>query len=164
MKKVALGKVVKLHGIRGEMKVSTKFDNDFNIKNIKKVYNENEDEFEVSRVFKVNDGIVFGLANIDLESSRKFIGKMLYIDRELVENKILFEDLKGSDVYADEKLIGKIVDVGDYGSAEVIFVKKIDGKELIFPNVKGIIKSFSIDEKKLCLERSKLCEVCDYED
>ena len=164
MKKVALGKVVKLHGIRGEMKVSTKFDKDFDISAIKKVYNDSDDEFGVSRIFKVNDGVVFGLAGIDLESARKFVGKTFYIDRELVENKILFEDLKGSDVLVDEKVIGKVVDVQDYGSAEVIFVKKTDGKELMFPNIKGIIEKFDVDEKKLSISKAKLCEVSDYED
>ena len=58
-------------------------------------------------------------------------------------HKFLFEDLKHSDVYLDNgELIGKVTDVQDFGSAEVISVIQTSGKELMFPNVSGIIISF----------------------
>lgn len=164
MKKVLLGKIVKLHGIKGEMKVSTSFDKDFDVKNIKVVFDENENEYAVNRVFKVTDGVVFGLENVDLSKAQSFVGKSLYIDRAVVGEKILFEDLKGSEVFVSNKLVGKVVDVQDYGSAEVVYVKKSDGSELIFPCVKGIIESFDEENKKLCLNKTKLKEVSDYED
>ncbi len=164
MNKVLLGRVVKLHGYKGEIKVSTKLDKDFDIKSIKQVYDESENCFNVLRAFKVPDGIVFSLENINLELAKTYIGKNLFISREVVADKILFEDLKASSVYVGEKLVGKVFDVGDYGSAEVIFVKKTDGTELIFPNVAGIIETFNLEQKRLNLNSNKLKEVSDYED
>ena len=37
MELVSLGKVVKLHGYLGQMKINTKYDKDFSIKNITKI-------------------------------------------------------------------------------------------------------------------------------
>ena len=60
--------------------------------------------------------------------------------------------------------LGKITDVQDYGAAEVISVLTVNGKELMFPNVKGVIVSFDYKEKKLVLNKTKFKEVADYED
>ena len=40
MEKIELGKVVRLHGYLGQMKVATKYDKDFNIKSIKQIIDE----------------------------------------------------------------------------------------------------------------------------
>jgi len=165
MEKIELGKVVRLHGYLGQMKVATKYDKDFNIKDIKKIIDENDNEFNVVKIFQTKDGVVVALDGVDLEKSKTYIGKMLYINREVVGDKILIEDLKGSEVYLeDERLIGKITDVEDYGTAEVFFVKTEKNKEIMFPNVKGLIKEFDHNNKKLIVIKSKLDEVCDYED
>lgn len=164
MENAKLGKVVKLHGFRGEMKVSTKYDSDFDIKNIKSVFDETGAEFEISRIFKVPDGVVFGLAGVDLEKAKTYVNKNFYVSREILTGKILFEDLKNSNVYAGEKLIGKVVDVQDYGAAEVIFVMQENKEELMFPNVNGIIEKFDLETKSLHLNSNKLKEVSDYED
>lgn len=161
---VLLGKVVKLHGYKGQMKVATKFDKDFDIVAIKTIYDKNEDSYEVERIFKVPDGVAIGLKNVDLEKAKTFINQSLFIDREVLKGKILFEDIKGSNVFADEKNIGKVVDVQDYGSAEVIYVKRDDGRELLFPNVDNVIENFDFENKKLTLNVAKLKEVSDYED
>ncbi len=164
MKKFELGKVVKLHGIKGQMKISTKFDKDFDLSLLTKIYNEAEEEFAVKRIFKKPDGVVVELDDIDLEKAKNYIGKYFYVDAELFKDKILIEELKSSDVIVNEKNIGKVFDVQDYGAAEVIFVKDSSGKELIFPNVKGVIESFDKDKRELKLNKSKLQEVSDYED
>ena len=92
------------------------------------------------------------------------IGKFFFMDRSLVEGKVLIEDLKGSVVcFEDGTEIGKVVDIQDYGSAEVFYVQLLDGRELLFPNVKGIIVSFDYHTKKLVVDKSKLKEVSDYE-
>lgn len=164
MKKFELGKVVKLHGVKGQMKISTKFDKDFDLSILTKLYNEAEEDFEVKRIFQKPDGVVVELDGIDLEKAKTYIGKRFYVDAELFKDKILIEELKGSAVFVDEKIIGKVFDVGDYGAAEVIFIKDENGKEIIFPNVKGVIENFDKDKRELKLNKSKLQEVSDYED
>lgn len=163
MEKVCLGKVVKLHGYMGEMKISTQYDKDFDIKQIKFLYDENDNEYKVKRIFKYTNGVVAGLEGIDLEKAKTFVGRSLYISRELAKSKILFEDLKGSKVLLENgNEIGTITDVQDYGSAEIIFIKT-NKNELLVPCASGLIVSFDYKEKKLVVSESKLREVSDYE-
>lgn len=165
MEKIALGKLVKLHGFRGEFKMNAKYDDDLNLKQITKMYDENGDEFVIKRLLKNTDGFYVGFENVDLEKAKTMINKMMYIDREIVKDKILIEDLKGSLAYfEDDELIGEITDVQDYGTAEVFFVKSKKGTEIMFPNVKGVIVSFDYKQKKLVVNKEKFREVCDYED
>ncbi len=164
MELVSLGKVVKLHGYLGQMKINTKYDKDFSIKNITKIYN-NGVEYLVNRIFSNTDSIVVGLEGVDLEKAKTFIGKELFIDRSLFAEKILIEDLKDSKIiFEDGSSLGKIIDVQDYGAAEVFYVKQENGKELLFPNVNGVIVSFDYKQKILVVLKNKLKEVADYED
>lgn len=161
---IELGKVVKLHGYLGEVKIATSFDNDFDIKKIESLFDENGNELKVKRIMKSTDGIYVGFVDVGLEQAQKMIGKFFFMDRSLVEGKVLIEDLKGSVVcFEDGTEIGKVVDIQDYGSAEVFYVQLLDGRELLFPNVKGIIVSFDYHTKKLVVDKSKLKEVSDYE-
>lgn len=165
MEKIELGKVVRLHGYLGQMKIATKYDKDFNIKSIKQIIDENDNIFAVTKIFQTKDGLVVALDGIDLEKAKTYIGKMLFVDREIMKDKILIEDLKGSEVILDDGIIlGKISAVEDYGTAEVFFVKTKDNKEIMFPNVKDLIKEFDYKNKKLFIIKTKLKEVCDYED
>jgi len=165
MELIELGKAVKLHGYLGQIKIRTQFDKNFDIKKIDKLYDDNQNEYLITKIFTSKDGIVVALNGIDLETAKTFIGKMFYISREFFKDKILFEDLKGSVVvFEDEKVIGKIFDVQDFGAAEVIYVKTNYGNEILFPSAEGVIKQFDYHNKKLTVDSEKFRQVCDYED
>lgn len=164
MEKIELGKVVRLHGFIGQMKIETKYDKDFDIKKIQTIIDEQDNEFLVQKIFQTSGGVVVLLDGVDNEKAKTFIGKMLYIKRELLGDKILIEDLKNSQVILDDGVVlGKITAVEDYGAAEVFFVKGENKKEIMFPNVKGVIEKFDRQNKKLYVIKTKLKEVCDYE-
>ena len=119
---------------------------------------------KVERIFKNTDGVVVKLEGVELEQAKTYIGKMLYIDRSVMGDKILFEDLKGSMVFfEDETELGKITDVQDYGSAEVITCMMKSGREIMFPNVKDLIVTFDYKQKKMVINLKRLKEVSDYE-
>lgn len=161
---VKLGKVVRLHGIAGEMKISTQMDDDFDLKTLKALFDETGKEFLVKRAFRHDGGLIVGLDGVDLSSAKSLINKNFYIARELVAGKILIEDIIGSDVSVCGKTIGTAFDVQDFGSAEVIFIKLDGGGELLVPNVKGLIENFDLKNKTLKFDEQKLREVSDYED
>ena len=162
MEKVCLGKVVRLHGYLGQMKVRTIYDKDFKIKSIDKIYDKNDNEYEVTKIFQTKDGVVVALGGVGLDKANLFIGSDLYIDRNLVKDRILIEDLKGSEVvFENGTTVGKITEVNDYGAAEVISIKTSGGKEIMFPNVKGLIVKFELEEKKLIVNEQRFKEVTD---
>ena len=165
MDTVKLGKVVKLHGYMGAIKVQTMFDKDFDVKKIHEIFDANENEYKVNRIFEKQGAVVIESAEINLETAKTLIGKEIFVERSLFDGKILFEDLKNSTAFLDDgTVLGKIVDVQDFGAAEVITIALKSGKELMFPNVDGIIKSFDYITKKVILSKQKLLEVSDYED
>lgn len=165
MDKICLGKPVKLHGFRGGLKMNAKYDSDFDTAKVKSMFDEYGNEYIIKRLSKNTDGFYVDFENVDLEKAKTLINKNLYIDREIVAGKVLIEDLKESIVYLEEEMeLGKITDVQDYGAAEVFFVRKTNGKEIMFPNVKGVIVSFDYKQKKLVVNKDKLKEMCDYED
>lgn len=162
MDKIVLGKVVKLHGFLGGFKVATKYDKDFDIKKIEKVFDENGNEFKVNRVFQVKDGLVFMLDCVDGEKAKTFINKNIFVLRSLVAGKILIEDLKGSKVYFEnQKFVGEITDVQDFGSAEVFYLKTEKNSEILFPNVNGVIVNFDLENKILIVNEKRFIEVSD---
>ena len=115
MERICLGKAVKLHGFRGGLKMNAKYDEDFDTKKVKSMFDEEGNEYIISRLSKNTDGFYVDFENVDLEKANKLINKMFYIDREIVAGKILIEDLKESSVYFEgDVLIGKIQDVQDY--------------------------------------------------
>ena len=162
MEKFCFGKIVKLHGVLGQVKIATKLDSGFDLGKITSFFNENDDVFAVNRIFKVTDGVVATLDGVNFETAKSMIGTWLYIDRSLLDGKIMFEDLKGSEVYLDDKtLLGKIVDVQDFGSAEILYVINSSGRELLVPNVPNLIVSYDYKTKKLVIKKSVLSEVCE---
>ena len=164
MDKVELGKVVKLHGYLGLMKINTKYDKGFDIKKIKALYDEADNEFVVNRIFSNTDAVVVGLEGVDLEKAKTNIGKKFYVSRDVVGEKILFEDLKDSTIeFENSEPFGTIVDVQDFGAAEVITFKSNAGREYMFPNAGGVIASFDYKTKKLVVSEEKFRQVCDYE-
>lgn len=164
MEKICLGKVVKLHGYLGEVKMIAQYDDDLDFKKIESMFDENDNEYKVKRIMKNTDGFYIGFEDVDLEKAKALINKQLFIDRNLVAGKILIEDLKGSTIYfEDDSVFGKIDDVQDFGAAEVFYVISTTGREYLFPNVKGVIVSFDYKQKKLVVNKDKLREVCDYE-
>lgn len=160
MEKICIGTAVKLHGYMGQIKVNAKYDADFDLSNIKTIFDEKDTAFEVTRIFKVNDGFVVGLKDVDLAAAKLMINKPLFVSRSLFEGKMLIEDLKNSNVFVNDVCVGKIVDVQDYGAAEVFYMRSNNG-EVLFPNVKGLIESFDYKEKKLVLNEKRFKEVAD---
>lgn len=163
MELVKLGKVVRLHGILGEMKIATKLDDDFDVKKLDYVYAEQQ-AYAVKRAFKHDGGLIVGLDGVDINMAKTFISKEFYIDRNLVSGKVLIEDIKGSSVYIGDKMAGTVTDIQDFGAAEVIYIKTDTGKELLLPNVSGLISKFDRETKVLRLDENKVKEVSDYED
>ena len=89
MEKICLGKVVKLHGFRGGLKMNAKYDDDLDIKKITSMFDKEGNEYPISKLSKNTDGFYVDFSNVDLEKANTLINKEFYIDRTLVEGKIL---------------------------------------------------------------------------
>lgn len=150
MKFINIGKIVNTHGIKGELRILSKFRyKDKVFKNGMKLYiGKSKKEFTINtyRFHKIFDMVTFnGFNNInDVEYLK---GEFVYInedDLSLSSNEFLSENLIGFTVYIGDKNVGKVTNIIDTPANEVI---KVD--DILIPYVKDFIKKIDTDNKVL---------------
>jgi len=158
MNLLEVGKIVRVHGIKGAVKIMSYIDEDFSVfkhvfigqkrvnANVKNVKSLNDDAYSVT--FDVMP---------DIDTAQKFINQSVYIDRsEYVEfkDKIYLSDLLNKPVLNEKgEEIGFLIDFDDYG-ASVILTIKCGFNSYQIPYVDEIITyqkeidAFVVDEQK----------------
>ena len=84
MEKICLGKVVKLHGYLGEIKMIAQYDEDFDFKKIESMFDENDNEYKVKRIMKNTDGFYIGFEDVDLEKAKALINNAFALTGRIV--------------------------------------------------------------------------------
>ena len=89
------------------------------------------------------------LSGIDtMEAAQAMRGKVIELYREDIDDEVIFAaELVGMEVYAEEKLIGKIKEVLDYPGNSVYVVK--GEYEYMIPAVKQFILSTDMDANRM---------------
>ena len=142
------GEVVTTHGVRGEMKVLPWADGpDFLMEFDRVRIDGKEYNVESCRIQKSCN--LLKLEGIDtMEAAQAMHGKTLEIYREDADPDIIFAaELIGIEVYQDDLLIGKLVDVLDYPGNKVYVVK--GEKEYMIPAVKAFVLSTDMDHNRM---------------
>ncbi|HMS65349.1 MAG TPA: ribosome maturation factor RimM [Ignavibacteria bacterium] len=147
---IAVGKIVKPIGIKGNLKVIYLTDFPDRFQNLEKVFLYNEDKKEFSQNNSDND-FSFSISwqkafdrylNIKFEGfdnindSLPLVNLLVMIDEkdrvEIKEGEFYFYELVGMDVYDKNRLIGKVKSVVNYGSGD-LFNVQTDEKEILIP-------------------------------
>ena len=142
------GQIVTTHGVRGEMKVLPWADGpDFLMEFDRVRIDGKEYNVESCRIQKSCN--LLKLEGIDtMEAAQTMHGKTLEIYREDADPDIIFAaELIGIEVYQDDLLIGKLVDVLDYPGNKVYVVK--GEKEYMIPAVKAFVLSTDMDHNRM---------------
>lgn len=152
-----IGKLVNTHGIKGEVRILSKFRHkDLIFKKGFKLYvGKNKKEYEVERyrVHKNFDMVVFkDNYNINLVEYLK--GSLVYVNKDdlkLDKNEFLAIDLIDFNVIIDNKTKGVIKEVFDTPANEVLV---LDTKIMI-PYVKDFILSINKNDKTVIVKNVK---------
>lgn len=148
---IKLGKCVNTHGIKGEIRISTKFKNKDKvfIKGFNLYFGENKikEVINTYRHHKEYEMVTLnGINNIN--DVLKYKGIDVYINTDdIIKNNdtIINEELIGYDTYFNEKNIGKVTDIM-YNNGNDLFV--IEGiKEILVPINKNFIERIDHDNK-----------------
>ena len=142
------GQIVTTHGVRGEMKVLPWADGpDFLLDFDRVRVDGKEYKVESCRIQKSCN--LLKLHGIDtMEAAQAMHGKTLEIYREDADPAIIFAaELIGMDVYQDETLLGKLVDVLDYPGNKVYVVK--GNREYMIPAVKAFVLSTDMENNRM---------------
>lgn len=160
MEYLYLGKIVNTHGIKGEVRILSKFKYKSKVLHkYFKIYIGRERIEEVINSYRPHkqfDMITMdGITNIN--DVIKYKGKSIFIKREdlvLGKDEYLDEDLIGLDVVMNDKVMGKVVRIDADLHQDKIVVNK-DGTLYLVPYVCDIIKNINLKEGCITLEYIK---------
>lgn len=152
-----IGKLVNTHGIKGEVRLLSKFrykDKVF-VKGFKVYVGKDKEEFEIEkyRVHKNFDMLVFK-DNYDINKVEYLKGSLVYINKDdlhLDDDTFLSIDLIGFNVIIDNKNIGIIKEVLDTPANEVLVLDN----NVMIPYVKDFLDNINIKEKTITIKNIK---------
>lgn len=158
MKSILIGKIVNIHGIKGEVKINPYTDDITNLSKLKKIYLDETlnicYNITSNRVHK-NMLIVKFEGIDDANIALTFKNKDVYIPRdslkELDEGTYYIEDLINCLVVDIESndILGKLVYVYNTGANDVYEVEREDSTKIYLPAISQVIKKVDIKEKKI---------------
>lgn len=156
---IKIGKIVNTHGIKGELRLLSKFPykNKVFINNMK-IYIDKKD-IEVINTYRKHKNFdmitLKGYSNIN--EVLKYKGKYVYVDNNdivLDNNKYLDEDLIGLNVIYEDNDKGVITDIERYEKT-VLFNIKGNDKEYLIPYNDNLIDKIDINDKKVYIKDIK---------
>jgi 16S rRNA processing protein RimM len=158
---VAVGRVLKVRGLRGEMKIESLSDIPDRFLKLREVFVEFEDglveTFSITSVKKEQNGLFVILDGVkDRTAAEKFQGAYLCIDKsrlvQLPSDTYYEFDLTGMEVRSSGGgIIGTIIRIDRYPANDVIVVET-DNSELLVPAIKNIVLDVDIKKKRITMD------------
>lgn len=157
---IEIGQIVNTYGIKGFLRVNPFTDDITRFNKLKTIYilikNELK-EFNIEEVKYSKNTVLLKLEGIDdIDKAEEYKNFYLKINKKdaikLPKNSYFISDLMGSKVYTEsEELLGNIVDIFSTKSNDVYVVKNEDGKQILLPAIKSVIKQVDINNKKIII-------------
>lgn len=156
---IKIGKIVNTHGIKGELRLLSKFPyKDKVFINNMKIYIDKKD-IEIINTYRKHKNFdmitLKGYSNIN--EVLKYKGKYVYVDNNdivLDNNKYLDEDLIGLNVIYEDNDKGIITDIERYDKT-ILFNIKGNDKEYLIPYNDNLIDKIDINDKKIYIKDIK---------
>lgn len=158
MNSILIGKIVNVHGIKGEVKVYPYTDDMENLTNLKSIYFDEamtkKYKLKLCRIHK--NMLIVKLEGINsVEEAERIRDTNIYIPKEEIEDEDTFyiEDLIGMDVLdLNENKIGSITYVFNTGANDVYEVETTDKQKIYLPAIKQVIKKVDVENNQMYIE------------
>ncbi len=157
-----IGIILKPQGIRGEVKVKPYTDGAESFLGLKRVFLDGEETKLLS--VRLGAGVAFlGLKGVpDRNAAELLRGKELFIPRSEApdpgEGRYYIADLLGCEIFTEEGArLGVLKDIRQ--AASDIYTLEREGKEVLFPAVKGVITEIDVAEKRITVNEKRFKEV-----
>jgi len=153
-----VGQLINTHGVKGELKAIPLTDDPNRFKKLKWVYidkNGKLDKYDIIGVKFFKQFVILKFRNVDtMDEAEKLKGLYMKVDRanavKLPKDSFFITDIVGLSVFDEnESLLGKLVDVIQTGSNGVYVVRDTDGKEILIPALKSVVKEVSIENGRI---------------
>ena len=155
-----IGQIVNTNGLKGFLKVKHLTDDITRFEKLKTIYIQKAKEligFKIQEVKYNKQSVLLKLEGIDdITEAEKYKNFYIKISKEnaveLEKNSYFIVDIIGCQVYTDEnEYLGNVVDVFQTGSNDVYTLKNSEGKEILIPAIKEVIKNVDIKNKKIVI-------------
>ncbi|MBR5873096.1 MAG: 16S rRNA processing protein RimM [Oscillospiraceae bacterium] len=147
-----VGEIVTVHGIRGDMRLYPWCDPGDIERSARMYMDENgETEYRVQYAKPHKNVYIVKLKGIDSpEEARKYIGKVLYMNRNDIPMKkgdYFIQDIIGLKVVDSENgtVYGEVTDVASTGANDIYCVRGADNNETWIPAIPQVIDSVDVD-------------------
>lgn len=156
-KRITIGKVGAPHGIQGEMRIIPLTDFVERFENMKEVMVGSE-LLHIESVKYHKKYVLIKFAEYPVrEQAMKLTGKLLTVDRSeaapLAEGEYYTFDIIGLNVFdLNGEKIGVVENVLRTGSNDVYQARHTDGRELLIPALKAVVKEINISEGKMIID------------
>ena len=156
------GKIVALHGVKGEMRLKPWSDDASFLKQFKTVYLDSRGQQPVALLSARAHGNItlIRLEGTDTaEQAQAMRGQVLYIkksDAKLPQGSYFVEDIIGLTAVdeASGEEIGTVSEVQAYPANDVWHIRSAQ-KEYLIPNIPDVVKKISLQEGKVYLHKMK---------
>lgn len=165
---IIIGTIVKPQGIKGEVKVVPYTDDVMRFTKLEYVYIDTV-KYTIENL-RINGRDVFiKLLDVnDRNTSETLRGKQVLIPKDLSAKpsagRYLITDLYDCKIICEGNILGILVEILQYGAADVYVVKTDNNKTLMFPALKDLIMNVDIKNKIIEVAKKRLDEVAVYED
>ena len=163
MERLVIAEVLKPQGIRGELKIKTFTDYPEDVKAFGVVYIDGK-EYKILSFRVGTDGAAYvGLRGVtDRNMAEELRGKKLDGAREdapeLEEGQYYIVDIIGIDCVTETgEFLGKVKDITLLASE--IYTLEKDGKNILFPAIKGVVLSVDVQNKRMVVDKARFDEV-----
>lgn len=165
---ILVGKVLKAQGIKGELKVQCYLDDVNQLTKLKTVTIA-KTSYKVKSVRQYEGfGYMYLDGITDRNSAELLRDWDIYADKEqiaLPKDSYFIQDLLGCTVVDDKNTKwGQLVDISQYGSADVYTVRDNQGKLMSFPWLKDLCVAVDIVAKRIVVKAERLQQVMVYQD
>jgi 16S rRNA processing protein RimM len=152
-----VGKALRPRGLKGELRFELYTSDPMRFRSVQQ-FKLGDKAFDVEKISVEGDFAYIKFVGIDsVEEAEKYRGKSLYANRSVLPklqgDKVYIADIIGSDVIVDGDNIGELVDVLQYGSADVYVVKLLDKTGTVnFPALKEVVRSYDVEKGEIILD------------
>lgn len=158
-KKILIGKIVNVVGLKGEVKVYNYSENLDRFETLEEIFlsdkGETYDLFSIENVRYKGNLPILKLSNInDRNKSEDLVGKEVYMREsdleELPDGVYYVKDMIGMAVFKDDgELLGKLKDITSHTPQKLYVIERIGKKDILIPGVDEFILNIDMDKKRI---------------
>lgn len=160
---MSIGKVVRVHGLRGEVRVRSLSDVPGRFETLAQVMAEGPDgarrPLAVRGARPIGNDYLVSFEGIDApEAATRLVGSLLQITEDqatpLPEGQYYQHDLVGMAVRTEEGTpVGTLADIFPTGANEVFVVRRADGREQLIPATKEVVRVVDVPGRLMTIRR-----------